>query len=79
MCDGCFRAWLHEIVSCPVHGPKHTDVCLTHRQTCPTCSTELACEWDYYGGGSHYWELRCINGHGTFYYDTYRFSLDAAP
>jgi hypothetical protein len=49
---------------------KHKD---GHRQKC--CDKPLTTLEDYYGGGSHYWHLKCDHCNNEYVYDTYEFKL----
>ncbi len=55
-----------------------TDCKDNHKQSCPTCKVPLECTHDHYGGGSHYWCLKCLVCGTEFYYDTYRFELEVS-
>lgn len=47
-----------------------------HNCSCPKCKVVLDTVKDHFGGGSHYWELRCSKCRNEFYFDTHRFKLE---
>jgi hypothetical protein len=46
-----------------------------HGQECPHCGPSLETICNSYGGGSHYWTLKCTQCKKTYVYDTHRFKL----
>jgi hypothetical protein len=52
----------------------HTRYCAVGKE-CPDDQNPLRCLEDYYGGGSHYWTLRCDKCGKRYTFDTYGFEL----
>ena len=50
----------------------------THKQKCELCDINLEALEDYFGGGSHYWHLKCPSCDQDCYFDTHRFILEKA-
>lgn len=49
----------------------------SHKQKC--CESLLTTLEDHFGGGSHYWTLKCETCGKRYVYDTYRFQLEEYP
>lgn len=47
-----------------------------HKQHCMSGCGELITVADWFGGGSHYWHLKCPRCQREYSYDTYRFTLE---
>ncbi len=47
-------------------------------QECPDCKTKLQVIFNYPGGGSHYWVLRCSNCKVIYDYSNYNRKLEKA-